>query len=147
MVYAGLLMLEAHLHKIEYGELTFFGDTRYNPRGRELRRVLDRAAQRLFNRRLQLATDVYEGPAMNHSYHEMIIGHGKCFSTILLSEKQESIRAIDYNSGYHMAQFLATKMALEQKGRTVVAVTIKDRSAKSLAALDEFFKQAAALIR
>jgi hypothetical protein len=46
-----------------------------------------------------------------------------------------------------MAQFLATKMALEQKGRTVVAVTIKDLSAKSLAALDEFFKQAAALIR
>lgn len=147
MVYAGLLMLEAHLHKIEYGELTFFGDTRYNPRGRELRRVLDRAAQRLFNRRLQLAVDVYEGPAMNHSYHEMIIGHGKCFSTILLSEKQESIPAIDYNPGYHMAQFLATKMALEQKGRTVVAITIKDLSAKSLAALDEFFQQAAALIR
>jgi glucose-6-phosphate isomerase len=147
MVYAGLLMLEAHLHNIEYGELTFFGDTRYNSRGRELRRVLDRAAQRLFNRRLQLPVDVYEGPAMNHSYHEMIIGHGKCFSTILLSEKQESIRAIDYNPGYHMAQFLATKMALEQKGRTVVAITIKDLSAKSLAALDEFFQQAAALIR
>jgi len=145
-IYAMLLSLSAELRQIQYGELTFFGDTRYNPRGRRMRRSLDRAAARLFQRKLKMPCDVYEGPAMNHSYHEMIIGHGKCFSTVLLSEKQESIRNIDYRPGYHMAQFLATKLALERKGRQVVALTVRDLSDRTLAALDSFFDEAAASI-
>jgi hypothetical protein len=83
-----------------------------------------------------MPVDVYEGPAMNHSYHEMIIGHGKCFSTVLFSEKQEQ------DAGYHWAQFLSTKLALEERGRPVVAIVLKDLTEKSLAALDEFFRQA-----
>ena len=53
-----------------------------------MRRVLDRAAETVFRSRLKMPVDVYEGPAMNHSYHEMIIGHGHCFSTVLLSEER-----------------------------------------------------------
>jgi hypothetical protein len=143
-LYASHLARLAESREIEYGELTFFGDTRYNPQGRRMRRSLNRAADRLFRRKLKMPADVYEGPAMNHSYHEMIIGHGKCFSTVLLSDKQESIRAIDYRPDYHVAQFLSTKLALEQKGRTVVAVTVRDLSERSLAALDEFFAAVAA---
>ena len=145
-IYAMLLSLSAELRQIEYGELTFFGDTRYSPQGRRIRRSLDRAAARLFQRKLKMPCDVYEGPAMNHSYHEMIIGHGKCFSTVLLSDKQETIRNINYQPGYHMAQFLATKLALERKGRQVVALTVRDLSDRTLAALDEFFDEAAASI-
>jgi glucose-6-phosphate isomerase len=143
-LYASYLGRLAASRQIEYGELTFFGDTRYNPQGRRVRRSLDRAANLLFRRKLKIPVDVYEGPAMNHSYHEMIIGHGKCFSTVLLSEKQEGIRAIDYRPDYHVAQFLSIKLALEEKGRTVVAVTVRDLSERSLTALDEFFAEVAA---
>ena len=132
---------------IEYAELTFFGDTRYSPQGRQMRRTLDRAGERLFRLRLNVPVDIYEGPAMNHSYHEMIIGHGKCFSIVLLSEKQERIAAIDYSPDYHIAQFLATQMALERKGRRVIAITVKDLSPRSLATLAQFFRQTAASIR
>ena len=136
-IYASLIRQLAVSRRIEYGELTFFGDTRYCPRGRLIRKRLDRAADRLFRSRLRLPVDVYEGPAMNHSYHEMIIGHGKCFSTVLFSEKQEKL------ADYHAAQFLSTKLALEQRGRAVVAIVLKDLSERSVAALDEFFGEAA----
>jgi hypothetical protein len=135
-IYASLIRQLAAGRKIEYAELTFFGDMRYCPRGRMVRKSLDRAAERLFRSKLCMPVDVYEGPAMNHSYHEMIIGHGKCFSTVLFSEKQEQ------DSGYHWAQFLSTKLALEERGRPVVAIVLKDLSDKSLAVLDEFFRQA-----
>jgi glucose-6-phosphate isomerase len=140
-IYASLILRLAVNRSVEYGELTFFGDTRYCPRGRLVRKSLDRAAERLFRSRLRMPVDVYEGPAMNHSYHEMIIGHGKCFSTVLFSEKQEQ------GGGYHAAQFLSTKLALEQRGRPVAAIVLKDLSEKSLAALDEFFHQAASCVK
>jgi glucose-6-phosphate isomerase len=143
-LYASHLERLAASRQVESAELTFFGDTRYNPQGGRMRRSLDRAADRLFRRKLKMPADVYEGPAMNHSYHEMIIGHGKCFSTVLLSDKQETIRAIDYRPDYHVAQFLSTKLALEQKGRTVVALTVRNLSERSLTALDEFFAEVAA---
>jgi len=145
--YASLIGQLAASGRIEYGELTFFGDTRYCPRGRRLRRGLDRAAERLFRSPLHMPVDVYEGPAMNHSYHEMIIGHGKCFSTVLFPEKQEQIAAAGYTADYHSAQFLSTKLALEQRGRAVVAIVLKDLSERSLAALDEFFRLAATRVR
>lgn len=142
-LYALFLKRLAARRQIEYAELTFFGDMRYSPAGRRMRRCLERAAGRLFRERLKMPVDVYEGPAMNHSYHEMIIGHGKCFSTVLISEKQEQIPAAGYTSDYHRAQFLATQMALEERARPVVAITVKDMEDESLAALDDFFRQAA----
>jgi hypothetical protein len=142
-IYASLIRRLASNREIEYGELTFFGDTRYCPRGRNVRKSLDRAGERLFRARLRMPVDIYEGPAMNHSYHEMIIGHGKCFSTVLYSEKQEQLAAAGYTADYHAAQFLSTKLALEERKRAVVAITLKDLSDRSLAALDDFFHQAA----
>jgi hypothetical protein len=94
-----------------------------------------------------MPADVYEGPAMNHSYHEMVIGHGRCLSTVLLSEKAESMPEAGYKADYHRAQFLATQMALEQRGRLVVSITLRDLSEASLKALDEFFRQAAAQLK
>lgn len=138
-IYAEHLAELARDRKIEYGELTFFGDTRYSPQGRHMWRTMDLAREQIFNRWLKMPADVYEGPAMNHSYHEMIIGHGRCFSTVLLSEKQQTIPAIDYRPDYHTAQFLATKLALEKKGRFVSAITVKDLGENSLSALAEFF--------
>jgi hypothetical protein len=102
--------------------------------------VLDRAAESLFRGASKIPVDVYEGPAMNHSYHEMIIGYGKCFSTILIADPGEP-------ADYHYAQFLATQMALEERGRAVVSITLRDLEEGSLRALDEFFRQAATHMR
>jgi hypothetical protein len=101
---------------------------------------MDRAAERLFHARLKMPADVYEGPAMNHSYHEMIIGHGGCFSTIVVAESGEK-------ADYHRAQYLATQMALAERGRAVVSITLRDMEDRSLGALDEFFRQAATQVR
>jgi len=130
-----------------YAELTFFGDLRYSPKGQRLRKSLDRAAESLFRARLKKVVDVYEGPAMNHSYHEMIIGHGGCFSTVLFADRQESLPAVNYTADYHTAQFLATQMALAERKRDVCAIVLKDLEPASLAALDDFFQQAAALLK
>jgi hypothetical protein len=94
-----------------------------------------------------MPVDIYEGPAMNHSYHEMIIGHGRCLSTVILSEKPERIAAVDYTADYHRAQYLATQMALAERGRFVVSLMVKDLEEASLTALDEFFKQVASLLK
>jgi glucose-6-phosphate isomerase len=126
---------------IEYGELTFFGDMRYNEEGRALRISLERAADRIFRSRLKMPCDIYEGPAMNHSYHEMIIGHGKCFSIVLIAAKQTHFALAHYEPDYHMAQFLATKMALERRGRHVVAVPVDD-----LESLDRYFLEVASFL-
>jgi hypothetical protein len=70
----------------------------------------------------------------------MVIGHGRCFSIVLLSEKQGQ------GADYHMAQFLATKLALERKGRLARAILVKDLSGDSIDALGEFFSETARLI-
>jgi glucose-6-phosphate isomerase len=142
-VYARLLASYLPGREVDTAELTFFGDTRYHEPGRRLRRVLDRAAESVFRSRLKMPVDVYEGPAMNHSYHEMIIGHGKCFSTVLLSEKSESIPAAGYTADYHTAQFLATQLALAERGRPVVAILLKDLSDETQSALGDFFRNVA----
>jgi len=146
-VYASLIRQLRTNRSIEYGELTFFGDLRLAPAGRAMRAVLERAADRVFRRALRMPVDVYEGPAMNHSYHEMIIGHGRCFSTVLLSRKQESIRSINYTSEYHVSQFLATRMALARRRRPVVAIVVNDLSDRSRAAVDNFFDAVAAHLK
>jgi glucose-6-phosphate isomerase len=131
----------------EYGELTFFGDTRVSERGRGIAHVLARGGDRVFRRALGMPVDVSEGPAVNHSYHEMIIGHGRCLSTIVLSARQHAIRSLDYRADYHVAQFLATRLALARRGRPVVAIVLKDLRDASRAAADEFFAAAAGHVR
>ncbi|HEX8986276.1 MAG TPA: hypothetical protein VF767_12600 [Bryobacteraceae bacterium] len=146
-IYAAILKQLATDRRVEYGELTFFGDTRYSERGIALRKRLDRAASELFERRLKMPADVYEGPAMNHAYHEMIIGHGKCFSTVLLSDKQEQLPEARYAPDYHLAQFMATQMALAGRGRHVVALRLKDLEEPSLRVLGDFFHRVAACLK
>jgi glucose-6-phosphate isomerase len=139
-IYASFLRQWASTRLAEYGELTFFGDTRYSAKGRAVSRVLQRAGERLFRTRLKMLVDVYEGPAMNHSYHEMIIGHGKCFSTVLIAEDGPP-------ADYHRAQFLATQIALAERGRPVVSLSLKNLESLTLDALDEFFRQADKCLR
>jgi glucose-6-phosphate isomerase len=146
-LYAEMLRKFAGDRRMEYGELTFFGDTRYSERGASVRKRLERAAADLFERRLKMPADVYEGPAMNHAYHEMIIGHGKCFSTVLLSDKQEQFPQARYAPDYHMAQFMATQMALADRGRPVVALRLKNLEEPTLRVLDDFFHRAAACLK
>jgi glucose-6-phosphate isomerase len=146
-IYAALLRSLTADRSIQYGELTFFGDTRYGARGKAMRKVMDRAGDRVFRTSLRMPVDIYEGPAMNHSYHEMIIGHGKCLSTVMLSEKPDRIAAVDYTADYHRAQYLATQMALAERGRLVVAITVKDLEESSLVALDDFFRDVATALK
>jgi len=142
-LYAALLQQYASERRISYAELTFFGDTRYSPRGAAVRRVLQKASGELFRARLKMPADVYEGPAMNHSYHEMIIGHGGCFSTVLASARQQELASIGYTADYHLAQFLATQIALARRRRPVVALVLEDLEEDSIRELWEFFHQAA----
>ncbi len=140
-VYARALSLLLDRRKVSYGELTYFGDTRYNAPGRALLRVLESAADSVFRSRLKMPADVYEGPAMNHSFHEMIIGYGRGFSTVLLTEKQESLKRLQYTADYHRAQWLATQRALTQRGRAVVAITVRDLGESSRRTVKEFFSE------
>lgn len=146
-IYAALLKQLCAERTIEYGELTFFGDMRYSAGGRAVRKVLDQAADRVYRALLRIPVDVYEGPAMNHSYHEMVIGHGRALSTIVISEKSEKLPAADYTAEYHRAQYLATQMALSERGRFVVSLSLRDLEESSLEALNEFFHQVAAHLK
>jgi hypothetical protein len=146
-IYASLIRQLQASRTVEYGELTFFGDLRFAPAGISMRAVLERAADRVFRRALRMPADVYEGPAMNHSYHEMIIGHGRCFSTVLLSRKQDAMKTVGYTSEYHVAQFLATRMALARRRRPVVAILLNDLSEATRAAADEFFRASASYLK
>ena len=128
---------------VSYGELTYFGDTRYNPSGKRLLSTMNAAADTLFRSRLKMPADVYEGPAMNHSYHEMIIGYGHGLSIPILSEKQAAIKRIGYAADYHQAQWLATQQALHERGRAVIPMTIRDLSDKSCQTVKEFFSEVA----
>ena len=142
-VYASALDRLVREGIVRYGELTYFGDSRYHRPGIQLRRALDSSADRVFRSRLKMPADVYEGPAMNHSYHEMIIGHGGALSTIVLSDKQDTFKKIDYSPDYHRAQWLATVLALLERGRPVIPLTIRDLSENSRATLREFFSEVA----
>jgi hypothetical protein len=44
-----------------------------------------------------------------------------------------------------VAQFLATKLALEERRRPVVALLLKDLSERTLGILEDFFHRAAAV--
>ncbi|MBV6430719.1 MAG: Glucose-6-phosphate isomerase [Bryobacteraceae bacterium] len=141
-IYASICRQLMAENSVSYAELTFFGDLRYSANGRAVRKVMDQAAERLFRGCWKLPVDVYEGPAMNHSYHEMVIGHGGAFSTVMIAEKGERIPEVDYAPGYHRAQFLATQAALAERGRAVVALVMKDWGEETRNALDSFFREA-----
>ena len=145
--YAALLHQLAQAGVVRYGELTFYGDTRYHAPGRKLRKLLDRAAALIFRGSAKMPADVEEGPVMNHPCRVAGLGPGGGLSTVLLSEKAESVPEAGYKADHHRAQFLAAQMALEQRGRLVVAITLRDLSEASLKALDEFFRQAAAHLK
>ena len=146
-LYAAILRGLLADRRIDYGALTFFGDTRYALAGVALRRILDRAADALFERRLNIPADVDEGPANNHSCQEMILGHGRCLSTVVLSEAQEPLAAARYAPDYHVAQFLAAQVALAERGRPVVAITLRNLGETSLRTLEEFFHRAASSLK
>ena len=146
-VYAEVLQEARASGRSTYGELTFFGDTRYHPPGRRLLRTLDAAADAVFRSRLRMPCDVYEGPAMNHSYHETIIGYGRGFSTVLLTEEDYPLRRIDYSSDYHRAQWLATQRALADRGRAVAGMLIRDLSDSSAETVREFFREVSRRLR
>ena len=80
---------------------------------------------------------------MNHSFHEMIIGYGHGFSTVLLSEKAAGFKKVDYPPDYHQAQWLATQEALARRGRAVAGITIRDLSERSRQTVKEFFSEVA----
>jgi len=125
----------------EYGELTWFGDLRYSEEGRAMRVALERVADRVFRSRLKMPVDIYEGPAMNHSYHEMVIGHGRCFSIVMTAAQQTRFPAAHYEPDYHMAQFLATKLALEERGREVIAFAVEE-----MGTFDAYFQEVASFL-
>lgn len=140
-VFASLVLHALQQKQIEYFELTFFGDTRYSKKGRDLNKCLHHAAGLAFRKPLKMPVDVYEGPAMNHSYHEMIIGHGRCFSIVILSSKEESIPEANHTAEYHRAQFLATQIALAERNRSVASILLRDLEPTSIRALSEFFRE------
>jgi len=147
---AALAAVLQRLHekgRFSYGELTFFGDTRYDEAGRKVLRALEASADSLFRARLKMPADVYEGPAMNHSFHEMIIGFGGGFSLVAICEKQASLAKVGYKADYHRAQWLATQRALTDRGRAVVGVTLPDLSDPSILALRELFSDVARRLR
>ena len=71
------------------------------------------------------------------------MGHGGCFTILVLSAAQDRFALAAFEPDRHIAQFLATKAALEKKRRLVRAILVKDLSIESLAGLDEFFSQTA----
>lgn len=131
----------------EYGELTYFGDTRYDEAGKKTLRALDDAADQIFRSRLKMPADVYEGPAMNHSYHEMIIGWGRGVSIVALSEAETTFKRVEYRSDYHRAQWLATQRALTDRKRPVIALTIREPNEAGIQMLREFFAETAKRIK
>lgn len=143
IVLAGVLSELVRQNAVSYGELTFFGDMRYGSTGKRLQRVLHSAADSIFRTRLKMPADVYEGPAMNHSYHEMIIGHGGAVSIVILPEKGTSIPKLKYTPDYHRAQWIATQQALRKRGRAVIGLMIRDASETSVETLSRFLAETA----
>jgi hypothetical protein len=101
---------------------------------------------RLFRQALERPCDIYEGPAMNHSYHEMIIGHGHCLSLVMLANRHVEFAAAHHNDRYHRAQYLATIMALKQRGRIVLPILLKNLEDKTIESWMRLMKATAELL-
>jgi hypothetical protein len=127
----------ARSHAFSCGEIAFFGDLRYSENRVVIHKVLDAGARLLFRTPFKMPAGVVEAPG------EMLIGHGGCFTILVLSAAQDRFALAAFEPDRHIAQFLATKVALEKKRRLVRAILVKDLSIESLAGLDEFFSQTA----
>ncbi|HWR51144.1 MAG TPA: hypothetical protein VN428_08555 [Bryobacteraceae bacterium] len=145
-MYAAVLRKLGGERAMDAAELAFFGDTRYSPAGVAVRKVIERAAERIFRARLKMPVDVLEAPAMHLPSHELA-GGARCLSTLIVNEKPEQFPAARYAPDHHMAQFLAAYGMLAGRGRPVVAVTLKNLGEESLAALDDFFHRTAACLK
>ena len=56
---------------------------------------------------------------------------------------QNRFALAQYEPDRHIAEFLATKLALENQRRQARAILVKDLSIESIAVLEEFFSQTA----
>jgi len=52
-----------------------------------------------------------------------------------------------YSSEYHRAQFVATQLALSERGRQVVSILLRDLESASLRTLGDFFRAVAHQIK
>ncbi|HOL73074.1 MAG TPA: hypothetical protein PLA43_04725 [Bryobacteraceae bacterium] len=138
-IYAAIIKDLAQRGGLQYGEFAFFGDSRYSRRGAKVRRILQRAAEDLFGARLKMPADVCEGPPAG--------SHGKCLCTLVISEAQEHLPAARYSADHHVAQFLAARIALAERNRPAVAITLKNLEEPALESLGGFFRAAAVALR
>lgn len=127
----------AERRKFSFGEMTFFGDMRYSEDGKLFRKALETGGQRLFRVKLKMPVDINEGPAMSR---------GDGFSILIIAEEQGRYSTANYDGDYNVVQFLAARAALERKRRMARAILVKDLSAESIAALEAFFSETAALL-
>ncbi len=127
----------AKSHAFSCGEIAFFGDLRYSENGATIRKVLDGAARLIFRTPFKMPAGVCEAPS------EMQLGHGGCFTILVLSTAQSRFALAAFEPDRHIAEFLAAKVALEKKRRLVRAILVKDLSIESIADLEEFFSQTA----
>ncbi|MBI4893968.1 MAG: hypothetical protein HY821_25345 [Acidobacteria bacterium] len=134
--YASILQQFSDAGVVNCGELIWYGDSRYSAGGGKVRKALERGAARLYRGALKMPCDVLEGPALS----EATMGQGGCFTTLVLPWEMAS----GAGSGYLRAQFLAAQACLEKRVRLVVVLSVKDASAESATALEEFFRAAAA---
>jgi hypothetical protein len=118
---------------ISCGEIALFGEL--TP---EIRKSLDNAARLLFRTPFKMPG------AVRHAPREILLTDEGCFSILILAVAQARFALAAYEPDRHIAQFLATKLALERKHRAVRAILVKDLSIESLGVLEEFFSQTAA---
>ncbi len=135
---AGTLRDGASRGKFSFGEMAFFGDLRYSEEGKLMRRALETGAQRIFRVKLRMPVDIQEGPGA--------MGHAESFTLLILAREQARFPTAGYEPDRNVAQFMAAKLALERGRRIVRAILVKDLSNESIAALEEFFTEAAALL-
>lgn len=130
----------AKTHAFTSGEVAFFGDLRYSENAPLLRNALDNAARLLFRSPLKMPAIVVEAPS------GMLLDRGDRFSILLMPAAQNRFALAQYEPDRQIAEFLATKLALENKHRQARAILVKDLSIESIAVLEEFFSQTAKYI-
>lgn len=130
----------AKTHAFTSGEIAFFGDLRYSENAPLLRKALDNAARLLFRSPLKMPATVCEAPS------GMLLDRSDRFSILIAPAAQNRFALAQYEPDRHIAEFLATKLALENQRRQARAILVKDQSIESIAVLEEFFSQAAKYI-
>jgi len=127
----------AKSHAFTSGEIAFFGDLRYSENAPLLRKALDNAARLLFRSPFKMPAIISEAPS------GMLLDRGDRFSILIMPATQNRFALAQYEPERHIAEFLATKLALENQRRQARAILVKDLSVESIAILEEFFSQTA----